>query len=95
MENTTCAQCRFAVFEDNGYSNYTVEGTEFSCAKRLHPDGTFDRFYKENPKLDYAAACVGFEAGEPVDMDVEQEQIADLTPEQRIVWDLHNNVVEG
>ena len=89
----TCSGCRFAVFEDYGYSNYTVEGTEFSCAKRLHPDGSFDRFYGENPKLDYAQRCAGFESGDPVEMDVDQEEEHELTPEQKEVYDLHNGVL--
>lgn len=89
MDKRTCDECRFAVNEDNGYSNWTVEGTEFSCAKKLHPNGTFDRFYGANPKLDYAEKCQGFEAGEGIDMDVECDGVADLTPEKKIVWDMH------
>lgn len=90
----TCDLCRFAVFEDNGYSNWTVEGTEFTCARKLHPDGTFDRFYSATPKLDFAAQCQSFEPGECISMDVEGEGVADLTPEQRFVWDLHNGEIE-
>jgi hypothetical protein len=87
--STTCNGCRFACFVDYGYSNYTVEGTEFYCAKSLHPDGHFDRFYGEDKRLDFAAECSGFEAGEPISMDVDQEGIADLTPDQRTVWEMH------
>lgn len=94
-DKRTCDQCRFAVFEDHGYSNWTVEGTDFTCAKRLHPEGTFDRFYGHNPKLDYAAQCPGFDAGECVDMDVECENEASLTPEQRQVWDMRNDIIEA
>jgi hypothetical protein len=85
----TCGNCRFTVNEDFGYSNYTVEGTTFNCAKRLHPDGAFDRFYGEEPKLQYAEQCAGFEAGEPVAIDCECEDVDELSPEQRAIYDLH------
>lgn len=94
-DNLNCRQCRFAVFEDYGYSNYTVEGTEFQCAKRLHPQGSFDRFYGENPKLEFAQECRGFEAGEAIDMDVDQEGVDELTPEKRIVWDMNQGTFNG
>lgn len=86
---TTCNECKFAVFEDNGYSNWTVEGTDFSCAKRLHPAGTFDRFYAEARALEHAEKCAGFEAGEPVRIDVDGDEVASLTDEERAVWMMH------
>lgn len=95
LDKRTCNQCRFAVFEDVGYSNWTVEGTEFSCAKKMHPDGSFDRFYNHHPKLEFAAKCEGFEVGDCVTMDVEREGVDDLTQDQQQVWDLHNGVIEN
>lgn len=82
----SCMNCRFACHIDFGYSNYTVEGTTFSCAKKLHPDGEFDEFYGEDKRLKHGADCQGFEAGEGVWMDVDGENEADLTPAQREVW---------
>lgn len=81
-----CGNCKFAVHEDFGYSNYTTEGTTFHCGKKLHPDGEFDEFYGEDKRLKFAEQCQGFEAGEGVVMDVEHENEADLTPEQRELW---------
>lgn len=90
MSERTCRDCRFGVHIDVGYSNYTVEGTTFHCAKKTHPDGEFDEFYGEEKKLKYAARCDQFEAGEGVSMDVDGEDEAILTPEQREIWDMHN-----
>lgn len=59
-DEKNCLNCRFAVHEDFGYSNYTVEGTTFHCGKRLHPD---------------------------VWIDVDHENEAHLTPEQRQLYD--------
>lgn len=89
MIDKTCCDCRFAVNIDFGYSNYTVEGTTFHCAKKAHPDGEFDRFYGEEKKLKYAGECGQFEAGECVDMDVDGENEADLTPSQREIYEMY------
>lgn len=77
-----CNECRFAILEDYGYSNYTVEGTLFYCAKRLHPENGFDRFYGANPKLDFAETCTGFELGAPLEIDVDKEKLGELTPQE-------------
>lgn len=89
MTDRTCMDCRFAVHEDFGYSNYTVEGTTFHCAKKLHPDGEFDEFYATDKRLKHAAKCDAFEEGEGVWMDVDREQEAELTPAQREVYEMH------
>ena len=90
MTDKTCMDCRFGCHIDEGYSNYTVEGTNFACAKKLHPDGEFDEFYQTDKRLAYAAECSGFEAGEGVSMDVDHENESDLTPEQLKVWEMYN-----
>lgn len=78
----SCLDCNHCVTEDHGYSNVTVEGTYVHCSKELHPDGTFDRFYGEEPKLNYADKCEGFEAGECIEVDCEQEN--EFTEEQSL-----------
>ena len=45
----SCAKCKFAVYQDQGYSNYTVMGTDFFCAKKLHPNDGFDVGYGKDP----------------------------------------------
>ena len=79
------------MFEDFGYSNYTVEGTSFSCAKRAHPDGTFDRFYGEDARLRHAEKCDAFEEGEAASVDCERESLKDgtLTAEQLGIYQTH------
>jgi hypothetical protein len=89
MSDQTCMNCRFSVHEDFGYSNYTTEGTTFHCAKKLHPDGEFDEFYATDKRLNYAAQCAGFEEGNGVSMDVEQELVAELTPAEKEVWEMY------
>ena len=58
----SCNNCRYAVLKDFGYSNYTVEGTEFSCAIQLHPDGSFDRWYGQDARLNWGSECAGVHA---------------------------------
>ena len=33
----SCNQCKYAIMQDFGYSNYTVEGTTFYCFLKKHP----------------------------------------------------------
>jgi len=88
-EARTCLDCRFSVQEDYGYSNYTTEGTEFSCAKRLHPDGAFDRWYGEAPRLLFAQQCAGFEAGDGIEVDTEREAEPREGDPEWEVWQMH------
>lgn len=83
----SCNDCEFALFNDYGYSNYTVEGTEFFCTLNFHPADGFDRFYGEDKRLDFADQCVMFTPGEPISMDVDRENLPDLTPRQRALFD--------
>lgn len=83
-----CIDCKFAVFVDYGYSNYTVEGTTFSCALGAHPDGEFDRFYGEDKRLEFANECPKFAEGEAIHMDVESQELPNLTPDQLAIWEM-------
>jgi len=87
MNKRSCNTCAFAIFQDYGWSNYTVEGTYFFCAKDLHPDNGFDRFYGEDKRLNYGKFCPGYEEGEPIEMDVQEEMVEELTPGQRAIWE--------
>jgi hypothetical protein len=81
-----CESCKFAVFEDGGYSNYTVEGRTFSCAKYVVKP--FDAFYGVAPEFQQQAIldCQHHENGEPVKMDVEKEELPYLTEEQKEIY---------
>jgi hypothetical protein len=87
VQPRTCSDCKFAVFADFGYSNWTTEGTTFTCGVKAHPDGSFDHWYGEEKKLEYAAQCPSFVAGDPIWMDCDRDQEAKLTPEQRRIWE--------
>lgn len=64
--NKTCENCRLAKFKDEGYSNYTVEGTSFACLINVHPDGTFDRWYGTDKRLEWALQCKNYALGTPI-----------------------------
>ena len=88
MDTTTpikisCNDCEFAAFMDYGWSNWTVEGTNFLCMKGAHPDGEFDRWYGEDGRLEFAALCEQFAAGQPFYLDVDQQTLDEATPAQK------------
>lgn len=79
MENDSksCMNCKFALHEDFGYSNYTTEGTTFHCLKNLHPEKEgFDEFYGEDKRMDFAKDCAGYSRGDGVDVDCDRENLA-------------------
>ena len=69
-----CNHCRYAVMRDYGYSDWTVEGTYFSCALNMHPEGKFDRWYGEDPRLEFAENCERYSYGDPLWMSVSGEE---------------------
>lgn len=79
----TCDGCRFGSLQDIGYSNWTVEGRDFFCLVDAHPSDGFDAWYRTDPRLRFAAECPKFEAGEPVCLNVDREDLDQLTPDQR------------
>jgi hypothetical protein len=83
----SCNDCEFALFNDYGYSNYTVEGTEFFCTLNFHPADGFDRFYGTDNRLAFADECPMFTVGEPILMDVDRENLPELTAKQRALFD--------
>jgi hypothetical protein len=68
-----CSDCRYAMEHDWGYSNYTVEGTEIVCLLDLNPQFPVDRFYGEEPALNFAETCSKFSEGGAVGVDCDQE----------------------
>ena len=68
-----CTNCQFAIFQDTGYSNWTVMGTDFYCGLGVHPNDGFDCYYNTDPGLKYAAECDSFEAGAAIYLDVDGE----------------------
>lgn len=73
----SCENCRFCLMQDVGYSNYTVEGIDVHCLKRIHPESGFDKWYGGDERLEFAEKCKGYESGTPVCIDVDQEDRVD------------------
>ncbi len=83
VETYTCESCSNCVLQDSGYSNYTVEGTEFSCLVNAHPNGSFDRWYGENDLLKYAIGCPKYSEGGAILLDVDGEWRSDIDLETK------------
>ena len=69
-----CTDCKYCIEMDYGYSNYTVEGTEVDCLLHKNEDFPKDRFYGEEPALNFANNCVFYEEGGSVEIDVDQDE---------------------
>lgn len=75
----TCEKCKHCVLQDEGYSNYTVEGTTVDCAVKAHPDVPFDRWYGDDGRLRYAIWCDKFDEGLPLEFDVDGDWLSYVT----------------
>ena len=78
-----CSSCVHCLTFEYGYSNWTVEGKTRVCMLHKHPEPEFDNWYDENPADRYAEQCDSFERGEGPYLDVDREDIGDLSPEAR------------
>lgn len=72
-----CTDCRYHLAQDVGYSNYTVEGTDVYCLLKKNPGLPSDRWYEEDPALNYANQCDSFKEGDGVGFDVDGEVTAE------------------
>lgn len=68
-----CADCKFCLLEDYGYSNWTVEGTNANCLLDMNPGFPTDNWYGDAEEHDFANVCPRFKEGEPTHVDVENE----------------------
>jgi len=69
-----CDKCRYFLCEDEGYSNYTVEGWTAHCLLGLNPGFPSDRWYGEDSNLGFAEQCSSYTEGEHTTLDVERLQ---------------------
>lgn len=67
-----CTDCKFCYEVDYGYSNYTVEGTTVYCLMGANPNFPKDRWYGEEPELEFANQCSFFVEGDSVKRYVEE-----------------------
>lgn len=68
-----CCECKFCVFTDEGYSNWTVENTTATCLHSNNPMFPCDSFYGKAPEHEFAEQCELFCEGEPVRFDVDRD----------------------
>jgi hypothetical protein len=67
----SCDTCKFCVYQDHGYSNYTVEGTTISCLVSKFEE--YDDSYGDNFSLGIATTCDHYNEGEHWILDVDGE----------------------
>ena len=75
MTDRKCSTCVFCIRHDVGYSNYTVEGSNLHCSKKLHPDMPFDSWYGTDKRNLFAQTCGEYINGEGVHIDVDGEGV--------------------
>lgn len=68
-----CTECKYCVRADEGYSNWTVEGTTVDCLLGLNKNLPKDEFYGEEDALLFASECKMYVEGEGPYLDVERE----------------------
>ena len=76
-----CSNCVNGLMWDTGYSNWTVEGTDFHCIISKHPEAPFDKWYGKDKRLEHAEKCPDFFEGEAQGLDVDMEDLYELSPE--------------
>lgn len=83
-----CTNCKFCVLQDDGYSNYTVMGTTFTCLKGAHPSSGEDMWGLD---MGVATNCSSYTFGQAIELDVDGEveyKESDLDSE---VWNLYKD----
>lgn len=79
-----CKSCKYCVYRDYGYSNYTVEGTSQECGRGVHE--SFDRFYGQAPEIALIPVpCPSYSSGEPIKLDVDGKLWDELTEEEKAI----------
>ena len=71
-EELRCTDCRYCLGQDNGYSNFTVEGTEYECLLGMGVEFPVDEWGDGGLKLESAENCNKFSEGNYVWVDVER-----------------------
>lgn len=71
----SCEKCKYCLRVDEGYSNWTVEGTTAHCLLGLNPGMPKDMYYGEEPVLKFADTCNGFAPGDGPHIDVDREDL--------------------
>ena len=69
-----CGNCKFSLKIDSGYSNWTVEGTDIHCLKKLNKDLPADAWYNACQEGEFAEDCEEYKEGKPPAVDVDRER---------------------
>ena len=69
----TCNNCKYSITFDNGYSNWTVMGTDIACLHNLNPSFPMDLGYELPKELKFADECPNYMEGEPIHIDCDNE----------------------
>ena len=86
----SCLNCEHGVIIENGYSNYTVEGSDFYCSLEKHPQDGFDLWYGEDARLRFASNCEKFSEGDNMNLDVERQDIDELNDAAKALFAVRN-----
>lgn len=79
MECKSCDGCKYIMFQDSGYSNYTVLNTDVHCLLDLNENLPSERPYdwnqsKNNWKSTNCSRCDRYCEGDQIHLDVEGEE---------------------
>ena len=87
-----CTDCNYCYQQDEGYSNYTVDGTTLYCLLDLNPGFPDDSFYTECIAVRHAEQCEKYTKGDglQIDVDFDEYNIRGYTDDQELI-DLWEN----
>lgn len=79
-DDRTCYGCANCLLVDNGYSNWTVMGTDVFCIVDKHPNPGWDQWYELRPNDPgfFAVECPAFTEGDAERLDVDKEDLDEL-----------------
>lgn len=87
-----CTKCRHSALKDYGYSNFTVEGTNFHCLKQQNPGITRNGISYESwenhegSPFNYAESCREFRKGTSQEFAVEDTFEFDESSKKEDDW---------
>lgn len=82
----SCNDCVFAVIVEQGYSNWTVEGSDMHCSKNFNPNGTYDNFYGTAVQNQFAEECSSYLEGDCVTIDVDKDDMMRQSEDVNLKW---------
>ena len=92
-ESRKCGNCGNCVRIDQGYSSYTVEGTDLYCWFDLNPGMPFDDWYGTDKRHEFAETCSSYDLASErgFRLDVDGDDWDDLADDQKS-WCLAHDI---